>query len=45
MQMLCAYGIEEVYFRDTYEVSEAPAVADIYGVKLVQLSEYPHIGI
>ena len=45
MQMLCAYGIREVYFRDTYEISEAPAIADIYGVKLVQLTHYPHIGI
>ena len=45
MQMLCAYGIREVYFRDTYEISEAPALADIYGVKLVQLTHYPHIGI
>ena len=45
MQMLCAYGIEEVYFRDTYEPSEAAAIADIYGVKLIQLAEYPRIGI
>lgn len=45
MQMLCAYGIQEVYFRDQYEVSEAAAVANIYGVKLVQLTKYPAIGI
>ena len=45
MQMLCAYGIEEVYFRDTYEPSEAAAIADIYGVKLIQLAEYPRIGM
>jgi len=45
MQMLCAYGIKEVYFRDIYEASEAPAIASIYGVKLEQLTTYPHIGV
>ena len=45
MQMICAYGIKEVYFRDIYEASEAPAVASIYSVSLVQLTQYPHIGI
>jgi dCMP deaminase len=44
MQMLCAYGIKEVYFRDVYELSEAPAVAEIYGIKLSQLEHYPHVG-
>jgi dCMP deaminase len=43
MQMLCAYGIEEVYFRDVYEISEASAVAEMYGVNLRQLEHYPHI--
>ena len=43
--MLCAYGIKEVYFRDVYEDSEAPAIASIYSVSLVQLTQYPHIGI
>ncbi|HEX2750882.1 MAG TPA: deoxycytidylate deaminase [Verrucomicrobiales bacterium] len=45
MQMLCAYGIKEVYFRDIYETSEAPAIAEIYGVNLIQLEQYPHIGV
>jgi dCMP deaminase len=45
MQMICAYGIKEVYFRDIYEASEAPAIAATYGVSLVQLTRYPHIGI
>lgn len=45
MQMLCAYGIQEVYFRDVYEDSEAPAIAAIYGVQLVQITEYPRIGL
>lgn len=44
MQMLCAYGIKEVYFRDVYEASEAGAIADIYGVSLVHLEHYPHVG-
>jgi dCMP deaminase len=43
MQMLCAYGIQEIYYRDVYEDSEAPAVAAMYGVQLVQLTEYPHM--
>jgi dCMP deaminase len=43
MQMLCAYGIKEVYFRDVYEISEASAVAEMYGVNLRQLEHYPHI--
>ena len=45
MQMLCAYGIQEVYFRDVYEDSEASAIAAIYGVQLVQITEYPRIGL
>jgi len=45
MQMLCAYGIKEVYYRDVYETSEAQAIAGMYGVSLVQLMQYPHIGI
>lgn len=45
MQMLCAYGIQEIYFRDVYEASEAATIAKIYDVKLQQLQKYPHIGI
>jgi dCMP deaminase len=43
MQMLCAYGISEVYFRDEYDASEAEAVASTYGVRLSRLTEYPRI--
>ena len=43
MQMLCAYGVEEIYFREDYESSEADAIADLYSVKLVQLKDYPLI--
>lgn len=44
MQMLCAYGIREIYYRDDYPASEADLLAELYGVKLVRLTEYPHIG-
>lgn len=43
MQMLCAYNVEEIYFRDDYEASEANAIAELYGVTLQQLSDYPYI--
>jgi dCMP deaminase len=45
MQMLCAYGIQEVYYRDVYEASEAVAIARMYGVRLEQIHKYPHIGL
>jgi dCMP deaminase len=45
MQMLCAYGVREVYFRDEYEFSEADAVARMYGVQLLRIEKYPCIGI
>ncbi|MDB6135468.1 MAG: cytidine deaminase-like [Verrucomicrobiales bacterium] len=44
MQMLCAYGIREIYYRDEYPASEANLLAELYGVQLVQLTRYPHIG-
>ena len=34
MQTLCAYGIEEIYYRDTYVESDALAIAKVYGIKL-----------
>jgi dCMP deaminase len=37
MQTLCAYGIEEIYYRDGYEESDAPAIAEVYGIKLEQV--------
>lgn len=43
MQMLCAYGIKEVYYRDDYPESEAEAIACRYGIQLVQMSDYPQI--
>lgn len=43
MQMLCAYGVKEIYYRDNYEASEADAISDLYQVKLVAMSDYPLI--
>lgn len=41
MQTLCAYGIKEVYYRDVYHSSDAPEIAETYGVKISQVSEFP----
>ncbi len=43
MQMLCAYGVKEVYYRDDYPESEADAIAERYGIQLLQLADYPRI--
>ena len=37
MQTLCDYGIEEIYFREIYKESDAPAIAKAYGIKLEQI--------
>lgn len=37
MQTLCAYGIEEVYYREVYKESFAPDIAELYGVILQQI--------
>jgi len=43
MQMLCAYGIREIYYRDNYPSSEAEELASLYGIHLQIISEYPHL--
>jgi dCMP deaminase len=43
MQMLCAYGVKEVYYRDDYPESEADLIATRYGIQLKQLLDYPHM--
>ena len=43
MQMLCAYGVKEVYFREDYPESEADAIAKRYGIKLTQLASFAQI--
>ena len=40
-QMLCAYGVKEIYYRDDYPQSEADAICQLYGIALVQLTDYP----
>ncbi len=42
-QMLCAYGIKEIYYRDDYDQSEADKICRLYGMELRQLTHYPHI--
>ena len=44
MQTLCAYGIKEVYYRDVYQQSDAPEIAETYDVKLMQVADFPHAG-
>lgn len=41
MQTLCAYGIEEIYYDEIYKESFAPIIAEKYGVKLEQITQYP----
>lgn len=43
MQMLCAYGVKEVYYRDDYPESEADLIAARYGIQLVRMTDYPQI--
>jgi dCMP deaminase len=41
MQTLCAYGIKEIYYREIYQISDAPEIAALYNVKLQQVSLFP----
>ncbi|HEY8962156.1 MAG TPA: hypothetical protein VIM57_08105, partial [Luteolibacter sp.] len=41
MQTLCAYGIKEIYYRDIYHASDAPEIAERYGIQLVQVTDFP----
>ncbi len=43
MQMLCAYGVGEIFFRDDYPDSDANEIAAMYGARLVQVTDYPHM--
>ena len=42
MQMLCAHADEQIVYRDEYENSAADAIAETYGIKLTNLTHYPH---
>ena len=44
MQTLCAYGIKEIYYKEIYRVSDAPEIAELYGVRLEQVTDFPMIG-
>ena len=37
MQTLCAYGIKEIYYQEIYHASEAPEIAQLYGIVLKQI--------
>lgn len=41
MQMLCSYGIKEVYYRDAYDDSAAGEIAATYGVKMERITVIP----
>ncbi len=41
MQTLCSYGIAEIYYHEIYHESDAPEIASLYGIKLVQVESYP----
>ncbi|MEG0023782.1 MAG: deoxycytidylate deaminase [Akkermansia sp.] len=41
MQALCAHGVKTIYYAEPYAKSEAPAIAEMYGVSLIQVSDYP----
>ncbi|MFI3242675.1 MAG: deaminase [Akkermansia sp.] len=41
MQALCAHGVQTIYYGVDYPHSESRAIADMYGVKLEQIEDYP----
>lgn len=41
MQTLCSYGIREIYYRDIYHESDAPEIAELYGIRLERVAQYP----
>lgn len=41
MQTLCAYGISEIYYRDVYHCSDALEIAELYGIRIQQVTDYP----
>ena len=43
MQMLCAYGIKEIIYRDEYPESHAADLAGLYGIHLERILDYPHL--
>jgi len=45
MQTLCAYGVKEIYYDEVYKKSDAPEIAEVYGVKLERVEDYPGRGM
>ncbi len=43
MQMLCAYGVKEIYYDENYPDSHAPQLSQTYGLTLVQITNYPRV--
>lgn len=41
MQALCAHGVKTIYYGEAYKESQAPAIAELYGVELIQVKDYP----
>ena len=41
MQALCAHGVKTIYSAEPYAKSDAPAIAAMYGVELIQVNDYP----
>lgn len=41
MQALCAHGVTKIIYSTPYIQSQAPAIATMYGVNLVQVADYP----
>jgi len=39
MQTLCAYGIKEIYYRDVYLESDAPEIAELYGITMERVGD------
>jgi len=44
-QMLCVYGVKEIYYRDAYPDSDAKEICRLYGIHLEQLTEYPKMAM
>ena len=41
MQALCAHGVKTIYYGQDYASSQAPAIAEMYGVELIKVDDYP----
>ena len=41
MQALCAHGVRTIYYGEDYSKSESKAVAEMYGIELIQIKQYP----